>query len=403
MNILTVSQINFYIRSLIDSDKKLCNFYISGEISNFKGHYKSGHLYFSLKDNKSVIRCIMFSNFSSSLKFRPIDGLKVLIRGGISVYEATGQYQIYVEDMQPAGIGELSFAFEQLKEKLSKEGLFDLNHKKPLPKYPGTIGLITSPIGAAVKDVQNTLSRRFPLAKVLIYPVLVQGNDAAFQMIKAIESFSEQKCVDVIIIARGGGSIEDLWAFNNEDLARTIYDCDIPIVSGVGHQTDFTICDLTADMRAPTPTAAAELCTPDESQILAEIRLFMERADYAINLKINKSISEVNILDEKIFNLSPDSKILNGKLMLEILSDKLDSVIKDKISKKKYLLGNCISKLESLNPLAVLKRGYLIAENKSGRLVKSISDVKVKQKIKIITSDGFIECEVINVEGRYDE
>lgn len=210
MNILTVSQINFYVRSILDSDDKLSNFYLSGEISNFKGHYKSGHLYFSLKDSKSVIRCVMFSNFSNKLRFKPANGLKVLVRGNLSVYEATGQYQIYVEDMQTFGVGELSFAFDQLRFNLAKEGLFDLDHKKKLPKYPNKIGIITSPVGAAVKDVQDTINRRFPLAKLIIYPVLVQGDDAAFQIANAVRVFDKKKLVDVIIIARGGGSVEEL-------------------------------------------------------------------------------------------------------------------------------------------------------------------------------------------------
>lgn len=400
MNILTVSQINFYVKSLLDSDKVLSNFYISGEISNFKGHYQSGHLYFSLKDNKSVIKCIMFSNFSKKLRFKPEDGIKVLIRGNLSVYESTGQYQIYVEDMQPSGIGELSFAFEQLKDNLSKEGLFDLDHKKSLPKYPSKIGVITSPIGAAVKDIQDTLNRRFPIAKVILYPVLVQGDDAAFQIIKAIEAFNSKSLVDVIIIARGGGTIEDLWAFNNEFLARTIYDSDIPIVSGVGHQTDFTICDFVSDVRAPTPTAAAELCTSEKSQVLLDIKTLIERSNSSIKLKLHKAKSQINILTEKLYNLSPDTKIDNQKIALDILYDRLINSLNTKISENTNKLHIINSNLKSLNPISILNRGYSIVQNDSGKIIKSVNDVNESQTIKVFTSDGVIECKVISKEGQ---
>lgn len=398
MNILTVSQINFYVKSLMDSDKVLSNFYVSGEISNFKGHYQSGHLYFSLKDNKSVIKCIMFSNFSRKLRFKLEDGIKVLLRGNLSVYEPTGQYQIYVEDIQLSGIGELSFAFEQLKDKLSKEGLFDLKHKKSLPKYPNKIGVITSPIGAAVKDIQDTLNRRFPIAKLILYPVLVQGDDAAFQIIKAIEFFNSKGLVDVIIIARGGGSIEDLWAFNNELLAKTIYNSDIPIVSGVGHQTDFTICDFVSDVRAPTPTAAAELCTPDKVQILLDIKTLIERSNLSIELKLHKAKSQINILSEKLYSFSPSTKIDNQKITLDILCDKLVSNLNHKISENANQLHIINSNLKSLNPISVLNRGYSIVQDDFGKIIKCANDVNEFQNIKIFTSSGIIECKVIRKE-----
>lgn len=398
MNILTVSQVNFYVKSLMDSDKVLSNFYVSGEISNFKGHYQSGHLYFSLKDNKSVIKCIMFSNFSRKLRFKLEDGIKVLLRGNLSVYEPTGQYQIYVEDIQLSGIGELSFAFEQLKDKLSKEGLFDLKHKKSLPKYPNKIGVITSPIGAAIKDIQDTLNRRFPIAKVILYPVLVQGDDAAFQIIKAIEFFNSKGLVDVIIIARGGGSIEDLWAFNNELLAKTIYNSDIPIVSGVGHQTDFTICDFVSDVRAPTPTAAAELCTPDKVQILLDIKTLIERSNLSIELKLHKAKSQINILSEKLYSLSPSTKIDNQKISLDILCDKLVNNLNHKISENANQLHIINSNLKSLNPISVLNRGYSIVQDDFGKIIKCANDVNEFQNIKIFTSSGIIECKVIRKE-----
>lgn len=396
MNILTVSQINFYVRSILDSDDKLSNFYLSGEISNFKGHYKSGHLYFSLKDSKSVVKCVMFSSFSNKLKFKPTDGLKVLIRGSLSVYEATGQYQIYVEDMQTVGVGELSSAFDQLRFSLAKEGLFDIDHKKKLPKYPDKIGVITSPVGAAVKDVQDTINRRFPLSEIILYPVLVQGEDAAFQITNAIRVFNEKNLVDVIIIARGGGSVEELWAFNNEALARSIYASEIPIVSGVGHQTDFTICDFVADLRAPTPTAAAEMCTPDYRETFMELKSLLDRSNSAIRFKISEKLSEINTLENKLEQLSPQIKISNNKMLLDTLYEKLNDTINNKVLDKKNELLSCVSKLELLNPLAILKRGYSIAKDDKDNKIKSISSVNAGENIKIVMSDGFIECKVIS-------
>lgn len=396
MNILTVSQINFYVRSILDSDDKLSNFYLSGEISNFKGHYKSGHLYFSLKDSKSVVKCVMFSSFSNKLKFKPTDGLKVLIRGSLSVYEATGQYQIYVEDMQTVGVGELSSAFDQLRFSLAKEGLFDIDHKKKLPKYPDKIGVITSPVGAAVKDVQDTINRRFPLSEIILYPVLVQGEDAAFQITNAIRVFNEKNLVDVIIIARGGGSVEELWAFNNESLARSIYASEIPIVSGVGHQTDFTICDFVADLRAPTPTAAAEMCTPDYRETFMELKSLLDRSNSAIRFKISEKLSEINTLENKLEQLSPQIKISNNKMLLDTLYEKLNDTINNKVLDKKNELLSCVSKLELLNPLTILKRGYSIAKDDKDNKIKSISSVNAGENIKIVMSDGFIECKVIS-------
>lgn len=396
MNILTVSQINFYVRSILDSDDKLSNFYLSGEISNFKGHYKSGHLYFSLKDSKSVVKCVMFSSFSNKLRFKPTDGLKVLIRGSLSVYEATGQYQIYVEDMQTVGVGELSSAFDQLRFNLAKEGLFDIDHKKKLPKYPDKIGVITSPVGAAVKDVQDTINRRFPLSEIILYPVLVQGEDAAFQITNAIRVFNEKNLVDVIIIARGGGSVEELWAFNNEALARSIYASEIPIVSGVGHQTDFTICDFVADLRAPTPTAAAEMCTPDYRETFMELKSLLDRSNSAIRFKISEKLSEINTLENKLEQLSPQIKISNNKMLLDTLYEKLNDTINNKVLDKKNELLSCVSKLELLNPLTILKRGYSIAKDDKDNKIKSISNVNPGENIKIVMSDGFIECKVIS-------
>ena len=269
--VLTVSQVNFFIKSLIEGDGRLQSVVVSGEISNFTDHYRSGHLYFSLKDEKSVLKAVMFASAARRLKFRPQDGMKVLIRGRVAVYEPTGQYQLYAEDMQPEGIGALSLAFQQLKERLAAQGLFDREHKRAIPAFPERIGVVTSPTGAAVRDILQITARRWPLAKIVLAPVLVQGSQAPGQIVAALRQLDRQRACDVIILGRGGGSLEDLWAFNDEQVARAVYACSIPVVSAVGHETDYTICDFVADLRAPTPSAAAELCTPDWREALAQV------------------------------------------------------------------------------------------------------------------------------------
>ena len=254
--VLSVSQLNRYIKMNFDADENLANIFISGEISNFTNHYRTGHLYFTLKDDSAAVRAVMFNSSAKRLKFMPEDGMKVIARGRVSVYEASGQYQLYVDDMQPDGVGALNLAYEQLKDKLQKEGLFSELHKKPLPPYAEKVGVITSPTGAAVRDIINVLGRRFPYAEIVFCPVLVQGDGAHLQLTDAVNLFNSERAADVIIIGRGGGSIEDLWEFNDEGLARAVYNSEIPVISAVGHETDFTICDFVADMRAPTPSAA---------------------------------------------------------------------------------------------------------------------------------------------------
>ena len=268
---VTVSQLNTYIRSRMEEDPTLQSLFVVGEISNFTDHYRSGHLYLSLKDEKSVIRAVMFAQYARRLRFRPEDGMKVIARGRVGVYEANGQYQLYIEDMQPDGLGALNLAFEQLKQKLEKEGLFARERKKPLPKYPERIGVITSPTGAAVQDITTILARRFPLAEIVFCPVLVQGEGAAPQIVKALEEMNRRQAADVIILGRGGGSLEDLWAFNEESVARAVAASEIPVISAVGHETDFTICDFAADCRAATPSAAAELAVPDQLALKASL------------------------------------------------------------------------------------------------------------------------------------
>ena len=297
--IITVGQLNRYVKSLLDADENLYNLYLVGEISNFTDHYKSGHFYFSLKDEDAQIKAVMFRNNASRVRFRVENGMRVIVRGRVSMYEAAGQYQIFVDDMQPDGVGALNLAFEQLKEKLQKEGLFDAAHKKPIPKMPKRVGVITSATGAAVQDILNILGRRFPLAEVVLASVLVQGEGAHEQLIAAIQEFNRNKCADVLIIGRGGGSTEDLWEFNNEDLARAVYASKIPVISAVGHETDFTICDFVADLRAPTPSAAAELAVPDQNEVLAYLDTLQNRLLRAVSLKLSDERYRLSSLTEK--------------------------------------------------------------------------------------------------------
>ncbi len=386
--ILKVSQLNFYLKSLIDNDPKLQFVFLEGEISNLTDHYSSGHIYFSLKDEKSVIKAVMFSYAVKNLKFQPKNGMKIICRGRVAVYEPSGQYQLYVEDMQPDGVGALSLQFEQLKEKLSKEGLFDSKHKKPIPQFPETIGVITSPTGAAVRDIMNVLSRRYPCADIVMCPVLVQGEYAASQLVEAVKRFTGNPVADVIIIGRGGGSIEDLWAFNDEDLARAIYDCDTPIISAVGHETDFTICDFVSDLRAPTPSAAAELAVPDKSELLSNL--------YAQKQYIDTMIDKTVLDNERL--LKNSARLLSAYSPLKAVDDSLNSL--SDVSDKLIAFSNKIiedngkslleksSKLSALNPLSVLMRGYSYVTDKNGKSISSVNDVSAGDIINVKTTDG---------------
>ena len=271
---LTVRQLNLYVRSLIEGDARLSNVLVSGELSNFKNHYASGHLYFTLKDREASIRCVMFRSFAERIKFKPLDGLKVVLRGRVSIYEKDGQYQFYAEEMLPEGVGDIALGFEQVKAKLETEGLFDQSTKRPLPKFPKRIAVVTSDTGAAVKDIMNILSRRWSLAEIVLCSVAVQGEQAVPEMLSALDRLYSLSGIDVIIIGRGGGSAEDLWAFNSEQLARKIYESPVPVISAVGHETDFTICDFVADLRAPTPSAAAELAVPNINEISSKLNRY---------------------------------------------------------------------------------------------------------------------------------
>lgn len=392
--ILTVSQLNFYVKSVLDSDPRLNYVFLCGEISNLTDHYRSGHIYLSLKDNKSVIRAVMFAGNARNLKFKPMEGMKVICRGRVTLYEATGQYQYYIEDMQPDGIGALYQAYEQLKEKLQSKGLFDQSHKKPIPYCPKTIGVITSPTGAAVQDIKNILTRRFPSVNIILCPVLVQGDNAAPQLIDAVNKLNEYDLCDTIIIGRGGGSIEDLWAFNDENLAYAIYNSHIPVISAVGHETDFTICDFVSDLRAPTPSAGAELAVPDRNEILQNLDA---QRQYLSSLMDKKLIENNNVVSEmttKLLSLSPDDKIAKLYNDLDFLSQKYENNSNRIFQNTTNKIELLATKLESLNPVSILKRGYSVVTN-NDKTVTSVKDVKNGDILAINVTDGKIISKVI--------
>lgn len=400
MTELTVSQVNFFVKSLLEGDGRLSNILVAGEISNFTDHYRSGHLYFSLKDEKSVLKAVMFSGSAKRLKFRPADGMKVLVRGRVSVYEPSGQYQLYAEDMQPAGLGALSLAFEQLKEKLRGEGLFSQDRKRPLPRYPQRIGVITSPTGAAVRDILQITARRWPVAEIAFCPVLVQGEAAPAQLIAALREMNEKRACDVIILGRGGGSLEDLWAFNDEGLARTVAGSAIPVVSAVGHETDFTICDFAADLRAPTPSAAAELCTPDiqeeRERLLAFHRYFRENAR-----------SMVDGYRQSLDLLTQDSPLAQPERFLEPWREQLGRLfgrmlgsLGEELSLKRQELALLAGSLDALSPLKVLSRGYAVVSDSRGRLVRDAEELSPGDRVSLRLARGEAKAEIVKKEER---
>ena len=315
-SVLTVRQLNLYVRSLIESDQKLFNISVAGEISNFKSHYSSGHLYFTLKDNDAAIRCVMFKGNAQKIKFDVCDGLKVTLRGRVSLYEKDGQYQFYAEEMLPSGIGDIALRFEQIKAKLEAEGLFDASSKRTLPKFPKRIAVITSKTGAAVQDIINILSRRWPVAEIVMCPVSVQGELAVGEMLNALDRIYALDGIDVIIIGRGGGSIEDLWAFNDERLARKIYESPIPVISAVGHETDFTICDFIADLRAPTPSAAAELAVPSVEDFQRIISRYQNNLKNSLNSKYSLCKAKLEKYESNVYFSKPVDSIINHRYQL---------------------------------------------------------------------------------------
>ncbi len=438
-NYITVTQLTRYIKFQIDNDRNLSNVYLKGEISNFKAHSK-GHFYFTIKDENSRINAIMFASSTKNVKFTPIDGMKVLVRGRISVFEASGAYQIYVEEMSEDGLGNLYLAFEQLKEKLSKEGLFDEKYKKKVPKVPNRVGVITAPTGAAIKDILSTIKRRFPLCEVILFPSLVQGENAKEDIVKNIK-IADTYDLDTIILGRGGGSIEDLWAFNEEIVARAVFEAKTPIISAVGHEIDFTICDFVADLRAETPTGAAERAVPNLVDVINFINQLNIRMNQSINnllvsynLKLKKLTDSyalknpMNIYEikeqrldlniEKLNNYIKNTVLLNKQKISNLNSklfllspinlcqmnldnvnnniDRLNIFMNNYLSKKEIAVANLISKIELLNPLNSLKRGYAIIKV-NDKSISSIKKVKINDNINIKLSDGTLLANVKEV------
>lgn len=391
--VLSVSQINFYIKSIIENDGSLQFVLVTGEISNLTVHQRSGHIYLSLKDSNSVISAVMFAGNARRLKFRLENGMKVICRGRISVYEPSGRYQLYIEDMQPDGVGALTLAFEQLKKSLAQKGLFDNAHKKPLPKFPKTIGVITSPTGAAVQDITNIIRRRFPSADIVLAPVLVQGESAPEQLVRAVNKFSASKIADVVIIGRGGGSAEDLWAFNDEQLAYAVYNCETPIISGVGHETDFTVCDFVADVRASTPSAAAELAVPDRQELMSYYFKQKQYISAMLDRKIKTAQLRLENQQRRMSALSPKLKAEQLEKQLSAKSEKLTRFMNIYISDKENKLIAAKGKLDGLNPLNVLNRGYAIAE-KDEKIITSSKQLKDGDDFTVILSDGKINAKV---------
>ena len=392
--VLNVTQLNMYVKSVLDSDLLMQNVFVVGEISNFTNHYRTGHYYMTLKDENSCIKAVMFRSSNQRLKFMPESGMSVIVRGRVSLYERDGQYQLYIEDMQPDGIGALNLAFEQLKKKLEAEGLFDDAFKKEIPFRSRRIGVVTSATGAVIQDIKNVVSRRYPLAEIILAPVEVQGVNAAPQIAAAIDQFNSGDFADVLIVGRGGGSLEDLWAFNEEIVARAVFRSEIPVISAVGHETDFTICDFVADLRAPTPSAAAELAVPDIRDDISFITSALVSNENLINKHINTESEKLRYICDKLKLLRPvnliDDKMNTVSLLYAHSLALVESRLDNEISRFRILCA----KLDSLNPIKVLSRGYSIIL-KDSKIVNSVNEISRGDKIAIKLSDGEKECEVL--------
>ncbi len=392
---MTVTELNTFIKNMFDGNRLLSGVSVVGEISNFTAH-KSGHLYFSVKDSEGQIRAVMFRSSAAGLKFRPENGMRVILRGSVSVYVRDGGYQLYVSSMQPDGVGALYLAYEQLKERLYNEGLFDQSHKKPIPAFSERIGVITSPTGAAVRDIINVLGRRYPLATVYLYPALVQGDGAEETLVRGIDFFDKSHLVDTVIIGRGGGSIEDLWAFNSERLARRIFEADVPIISAVGHETDFTICDFVADLRAPTPSAAAEIASPDCRELTMAIANTEDRLDRAL-LRITERMRE------RLARVTAGRVLTDPTVIFEAyrnnvsdLFDRANNAFSDILADSRLKMAGACGRLEALNPLSVISRGFAVAEF-DGKILKSVSNARIGGELTIRLSDGSLKASVTEI------
>lgn len=394
---LTVTELNNHIKSLIDSDRTLSAVTVTAEISNLTDH-RSGHLYFTLKDSEAQIKAVMFRSSRQRLKFMPEDGMKVTVHGSVSLYQQGGAVQLYANNMTPDGVGALYKAYEQLKEKLAEEGLFSFEHKRPIPRYPEKIGVITSPTGAAVRDIINVTGRRFPLAKIYLYPALVQGDGSEASLIKALDYLDTSKLVDVIIIGRGGGSIEDLWSFNSEALARRIYSARTPIISAVGHETDFTICDFVADMRAPTPSAAAEISVPDIRDITLSLDDASGRVEKLVKNLIATKKRDLDLIKKSAVFSDASTIFANRRSGVLDYSRKLNVSITALLTEKRASLAVLSGKADALSPLAVLSRGYGIIE-KGGKCIRSAEALKVGDDVEISLSKGGACAKITEIHG----
>ena len=393
-HIYTVSQVNQYIKSLLDRDRELTALYVRGEISNYKA-YPSGHHYFSLKDGEGAIRCVMFKREAMSLRFRPENGMKVIAFGRVAVFPRDGQYQLYCTSLTPEGVGDLHLAFEQLKQKLYAEGLFDPAHKKPIPRFPKRIALITSAAGAAVRDMLRILGARWPMAEVFLLPVRVQGTEAPGELCAAIAWANRHQVADLIITGRGGGSMEDLWAFNDENVARTIYHSAIPVISAVGHEPDVTIADFVADLRAATPSNAAELAVPDQNEVAVWLHQMEGRLAQAMGRKLESARKDLDRAARCRALQDPMNYVDDKRMVLDYQREKLAAGLNAALNRERQRFGQLASKLDALSPLKVLGRGYAIPRKADGGVVRSVTDVAPGDPLKLRVADGEISCQVV--------
>ncbi|MGN0663641.1 MAG: exodeoxyribonuclease VII large subunit [Negativibacillus sp.] len=398
--LLTVSQLNRYVKSVLEGDFRLKDILLRGEISNFVDHYKSGHFYFTLKEGEAAVKAVMFAAYAKNVPFQPKNGMAVIVRASVTLYERDGSYQLSVYDMQPEGKGSLQLAYEQLLEKLKQEGLFDLSRKRSLPPYPEKVGLITSDTGAALHDMLNIITRRYPPAKLILYPALVQGKDAPQSLIAGLEYLNRNRSCDLIIIGRGGGSLEDLWAFNDERLVRAVAASEIPVISAVGHETDVTLCDFAADLRAPTPSAAAELAVPDRQQLLSRL----ERQEQELQAMLRHKLSSAQQYFDSVLQRE---SLRNSKAAIDRRRERLSQIgqtiqdhVTEQFSDAQEQLRSKGEQLSLLNPWNQLQRGWSVTEKADGERISSVKAVQEGEKIVTILADGrlYSRVENINVE-----
>lgn len=393
---LKVSEVNQYIKRTFAGDPILSNISVEGEISNFKHHY-SGHMYFSLKDDKGKVKCVMFKNDNSSISMKLKDGMKVVVKGYISVYERNGNYQLYVKSIKEEGLGELYIAFEKLKTKLEEEGLFAEEYKKNIPYFPKKIGIVTSSTGAAIRDIITVIKRRFPIVELIIYPVLVQGKTAPLEISRGLKYFDSRDDIDLIITGRGGGSIEELFVFNDEGLARTIHAMDKPVISAVGHETDYTISDFVADLRAPTPSAAAELAVPELNFLKKELKDNFFNLVYSFNYIKEEKLKEIGYQKNKLNYNNPISKLNENKQYLDTLFKELATSYNFKISELYSKIDKLGNKLAFLSPISSINRGYGLVLDGKGHVIKTVNDIKEEEKLSVLLKDGIVESKVVKI------